>query len=53
MQRATVGIFIIAGLLGLSELVIFISHSIGTTLVALIPLVLALGIGAAIRPTSK
>jgi len=48
-----IGFFIIGVLLMLSEYVIYISDSTATTLVAIIPLVLALAITSAIHNAAK
>jgi len=42
-------VIIIAVLLLLAQYVIYTSHSVGTTLVALIPMVLALGVAATLK----
>jgi len=48
-----IGFFIIGVLLMLSEYVIYISNSTATTLVAIIPLVLACGIASIINSLAK
>src|SRR5215471_7313809 len=52
-NMVAIGFFIIGVLLMLSEYVIYISNSTATTLVAIIPLVLALAITSAIHNAAR